>query len=230
MSLPSCITDTRGHSRRKVLPVHPEDRLHDGVLDRRVDASERLVHQEQMDRPHHESAGDLQQHALAARQLLRGRVTTAVQRDEVEQPPRSVAHLGHRAMVSAILRGQGRQENVLERRHAPEELGSLKRPGDAARSDLMRPQTINALPPQPDLARVGVIQAREQVHRRRLARAVGADEPPNLTGAHGERQPVHRYQPAEPLREPPGLHQPSVRRAGRRRHTRGSQNCWISST
>src|SRR4029453_3722851 len=152
------------------------------------------------------------------------------QRDGVEQPPRSVAHLGHRATVSAILRRQGRQENVLERRHAPEELGSLKRPGDAARGDLMRPQTIDALPPQPDLARVGVIQAREQVYRRRLARAVGADEAADLAGAQGEWKVVHRHQPAEPLRETARLDEPSVRRADELGQTSGSQNRWISST
>src|SRR5262249_5751566 len=104
----------------------------------------------------------------------------------------------------------------------------LEGPRDAARRDLVRPQAIDPLAGEPDLSRVRAIEPGEQVHRRRLARAVGADEAANLARANGERQIVHRDQPAESLGEPARLEEPVVR-DGRDTHTRGSQNRWIST-
>src|SRR4029453_7379411 len=124
-----------------------------------------------------------------------------VQGDEVEEPARAAADLGPRAVPAAVELGQSRQQDVLEHGHVAEELRRLERPRDAPRGDLVRPQSIDALAPQPDLARVGAIEAREQIDRRCLARAVGADEPATLSGTEAERQIVYRHQPAEPLRE-----------------------------
>src|SRR5439155_10304874 len=207
--------------------VHPENRLHDRVLDRRVDAGEGLVHQEQAYRVHHEAARDLQQHALAARQLLGRRVPVDVERDELEQASRSIADLAHRAMPPAAQLGQRREQDVLEHGHAPEELRRLEGPRDAARGDLVRPQPIDPFAGEPDLAGVRAIEAGEQIHRRRLARAVGADEAPHLARANGKREIVHRDQAAESLGEALRLEQPPVRnllgaRPIRDRHGGGS--------
>src|SRR5438034_2711862 len=51
-----------------LLAVHLENGLQDDVADGGMHAREGLVHEDEMERPHHEGAGDLDEHALPARE------------------------------------------------------------------------------------------------------------------------------------------------------------------
>ena len=55
----------------------------------------------------------------------------------------------------------------------------------------------------PTLSPIGSDQAEEHLDRRRLARAVGAQKPEDLTGAHRQREVRHGQRRAEPLAESP---------------------------
>ena len=191
-------------------------------------SGEGLVHEEEMDRTHHEASGDLEQHALPARKLFGQRVALPVERDDLQQPARVFEDLRPRAVTAAVERRQSRKQDVLQHRHVAEHLRGLKGPGDTPRGDLVRAQAVDPLAAQLDLSGIGAIQAREQVDGGRLARAVGTDEAADLSRTDRERKPVHRDQAAEPLGEPARLEQPPVRGGGR--HTSGSQNRWISMT
>src|SRR5258706_4639112 len=49
--------------RHALRAIHPENRLHDRVLDRRVHAGEGLIHREQANREHHQAARERQENA-----------------------------------------------------------------------------------------------------------------------------------------------------------------------
>src|SRR5262249_30189415 len=115
------------------------------------------------------------------------RVAMTVERDELQQASGALADLARWAMSAPVVLGQRRKLDVLEHGHAAEELRRLEGPRDAARGDLVRPQPVDPLAGEADLARVGRVEAGQEVHRRRLARAVGPDEAAHLARADRER-------------------------------------------
>ena len=80
-----------------------------------------------------------------------------------------------------------RDEDVLVRAQAAERPRHLERAADCARGDLVRPQALDALAPEVNLALVGAIQSGQQVDRRRLAGAVRTDQAANLAAGDVER-------------------------------------------
>ena len=64
---------------------------------------------------------------------------------------------------------------VLDHRHAREDVGTLKRPGQSTGRDLMRAHASDGVFAKADLACLGTIEAAQAVHQRRLACAVAAD-------------------------------------------------------
>src|SRR5439155_14110590 len=84
----------------------------------------------------------------------------------------------------------GSHEHVLEDGHRPEELDVLERAGDALAHDPVRRAAQERLAVEGDFAGVRLVEARDDVERRRLARAVRADEPRYLPLLHLERDAV----------------------------------------
>src|SRR5215510_1191064 len=97
--------DQEGH---RLLAIHPDDGVDDDVANGGMDARERLVHQDQVERIHHEGTGDLHEHALTAGELASLRVTHPVERHELEEPSPALADLDEWPAAPAIERGQRR--------------------------------------------------------------------------------------------------------------------------
>src|SRR5207248_8026877 len=89
--------------------------------------------------------------------------------------------------------------DVLEHRHAREELDVLERPRDAPADDPVGRRSQQALAGEGDLARIRAVQAGDQVEERRLAGAVRADQPGNLALLDREPDVVDGDDAAEPL-------------------------------
>src|SRR5262249_3776640 len=115
-----------------------------------------------------------------------GPVGDAGEADKVEQVARP--------LLAAALQAD---EDVLENRHRPEDVDVLERAGDAAPHDRVRRLAQEALAREDDRARVGLVEAGDQVEERRLAGAVRPDQPDDLAGLDVERHVVDGDDAAE---------------------------------
>ena len=95
----------------------------------------------------------------------------------------------------------GADEDVLEDGHRREELDVLERARDAPAHDLVRRRAEQALAVERDLARLGPVEARDDVEGGRLAGAVGADQAGDLALLHRERDVVEGDDAAEAARD-----------------------------
>src|SRR5260221_3918028 len=75
----------------------------------------------------------------------------------------------------------------------------LERPRDAKLRDLVRGKRRDRLPAEKYLAAVRTERPRNQVERRRLARAIWPDQPEDFAARHGEAHFVDGDQPTERL-------------------------------
>ena len=87
--------------------------------------------------------------------------------------------------------------HIVEDGELAEEADVLECPRDAACRDFIRREPDDALATQGDLARRGAVDAREEVERRGLARAVRSDEPEQFALADVEVQVGDGGKPAE---------------------------------
>ncbi len=90
-------------------------------------------------------------------------------------------------------------EDIVQHRHAPEELDILEGPAQAPGGPAIRRQTHQFPAGHEDAAGGGRDQAVDQIEAGGLAGAVGADETQNLPRLHGKRDAVHGLNPAEVL-------------------------------
>src|SRR5207248_5874844 len=90
-----------------------------------------------------------------------------------------------------------RHHDVLERRHAGEELQVLEGARDARAGGLEQAPARERLATEQHLPRGRRVEAGDDVDERALARAVGPDEPMDLAFAQGGRKPVERPYAAE---------------------------------
>src|SRR5262249_35003505 len=96
--------------------------------------------------------------------------------------------------------------------------GDLEGAGDAAVADPVRGEPADLLAAKADGPRRGWERARHAVEKRGLARAVGADQPEDLTLAHLEGHLAERGEPTEALGQPGnGQHVRGARRGNARR-------------
>ena len=84
----------------------------------------------------------------------------------------------------------GADEDVLEHGHPREERDVLERPCDAAADDLVRRELQQVLPVVENRAGIRLVESRDDVEGRRLARAVRADQAEDLTLGDVERDVV----------------------------------------
>ncbi len=88
-------------------------------------------------------------------------------------------------------------EDIFRHGHAPEKLDILKGAGQAQRGPAVRRQAHQVISGQPDGAGSGGQQPVDDIETGGFPRAVGADEPNDITGGHGERDPLQGFDPAE---------------------------------
>ena len=96
--------------------------------------------------------------------------------------------------------GVAAEEDVLEHCHRAEQLDVLERARDAAPDDPVGRRSQQAAPLEDDLPAVRPVQTGNQVEQRRLAGAVRADQPDDLTLTDVERDVVDRDDAPEPPR------------------------------
>ena len=147
----------------------------------RIERAERLVHQHHR-RVGRERACEADALALAARDLRRvaGAVVLRRQVDEVEQLVDAGGDLLLRPAEQ--LRHGG---DVLGDGHVREEADLLDHVADAA-AELGLVESVDALPVDPHVARGELDEPVDELHRRRLAAAGGADEAADVAGRNRE--------------------------------------------
>src|SRR6266581_985889 len=178
--------------------LKPVDVVEQVLEQRPVDAGRRLVEQDQV-RIGHEGPRELQELLLPvgeAPAVLGAQGREVDERDEL-LGPLARDPVGHPE--------RGHREHVFENRHLPEDARDLERPRDALAEDLVGLEAGEVLSVVDHLAAVGLEEARQEVERRRLARAVGADEAGDLAAGDGEAAAVDRPDPAEGLLQIAGL-------------------------
>src|SRR5215211_3056980 len=102
-------------------------------------------------------------------------------------------------------------EDVVEHRHALKQLDVLERPGDAEPDDGVGGDAEDVLARERDAAGVRRVEASDHVERRRLARAVRADQPRDLALVERERHVVESNNAAEASRDRVDLEQRHAR-------------------
>ena len=157
----------------------------------RVEAVGRLV-EDQQPRARQQRGGQPEALAHPEREAADAVVGDVGQADLVERAGDPVA------AVAAQPRQRG---EVLPRAQRGVEAGAVHEPGDAVGQ---RARPAHRLPEDLQLAGVGLGQPEQQAQQRRLAGAVGPDQPVDLTRRDGEVDAVERDDLAERLPDPGG--------------------------
>src|SRR5262252_3978701 len=159
-------------------------------------ARERLV--EEQDRGlQHQTAPELEQLLLSAREVLGLELLDRRQVQELEIAARAPGYLGPGRMRAR----QARHEHVLEDGHAAPQLRELKGARDAHPGVDVRRTAAHLLAAHQHAAGIRVEVAGQHVDQRGLARAVWADEPDEIALGHREIDVVVGDDAAEPLGE-----------------------------
>src|SRR6266496_130742 len=96
---------------------------------------------------------------------------------------------------------RGADENVFEDRHGLEWMGDLMGEGDAGARPGVRRERGDVAPAEDDATPVGAEPPGQDIERRGLARAIGADDADRLVLTHGQREAVEDLQRAESPRD-----------------------------
>ncbi|ORE91538.1 membrane associated protein [Stappia sp. 22II-S9-Z10] len=179
---------------------------------------------------HHHRAAELQELLLAAGEVFRPLVREVGEGEEVEHLVRLLAQrlfvggdaAGAKPGVDEVfprLRGRHHHQ-ILAHRQRVELLGELKGAQQAAPEELVRGEAGDVLAVQPHGAGGRRIEPGDDVEERRLAGAVGADQPGDGAAPDRQRHVTHGVDAAEPLRQAgDGDHRIAGRRWGDGRGT-----------
>ena len=187
-----------------------------------VEAGGRLV-EEQKARPHRQRAGDLDHALVAVGQRGRGRARPALDAHARERRLRPHGRLG-----AARADAHGGDHHVLEHAQAAEQAHPLEGPGEPGAGDLIGRPAGQVAAERQDPAAGRRQHAGDHVDQRRLARAVGADQPQDLAALEPQADAVDRAQLVEVLADlldhqrvgvgsVGGAHAPTVAHPGRTR-------------
>src|SRR6266542_4253180 len=88
-------------------------------------------------------------------------------------------------------------DDVLADRQPPEDVGTLEGSHETPPGNLVEREAVDPLPTERNDASVQMVDTSHQVHQRRFARSVGADEAVDLAWAHRHAHPVHSPHPGE---------------------------------
>ena len=94
------------------------------------------------------------------------------------------------------------EQNVVDNRQFADDLRVLEGTNQSKMNDLVRRHAVEqmlfaCLVGKTDFARIRLVELRDAVEHRGLARAVRADEPVDLVAVNVEGEIVHRAKPAE---------------------------------
>src|SRR3989454_845453 len=181
------LDEQQGHA----VAVDPANRLGQVRDDLGREAEERLVDHEQP-RPRHEAARDGDHLLLTAGERVR-RLTRARGDDREELGDALVFRLAGAARRRVI----AAEPDVLAHAEVREEAPPLEHVGDATADDAVSGQTRDGLALEGDGAGARAQQARDAVHQRGLAAAVGAEEGDHLAALDGQARPPERLVVAE---------------------------------
>ena len=185
-----------------------------------IEAGHHLVEQQDL-RIERERLGDLEPLAIGNRQLACGSIRNARETDGLEQLLRALDRAQRRASppIAAI---HCPDRDVLTHAQARERLHDLERTRDAESADPVRGQHVGDTPASElDAAPSRPKNARDEIHQRRLAAAVRADQPDDGALLHVERDLAERLQTAEAHAD---LVDPQERRAHARYALREARN------
>ena len=185
-------------------------------------AGRRLVEQQHA-RPPGQRQGDLQLALLAVREVAHGGAGAVGQAHGGKGFCRARLQIGEalqRPEHRELRPGQrlGGQQRVLAHGQGGEEVGDLKRAGQAQRGAAVLGLGRHVGAEEGDAPRGHRQRAGDQVEQRGLARAVGTDERAPLARPHGELHAVDRAKPAERLADRLQLERERLAR----RHATGS--------
>src|SRR5215831_6048262 len=141
--------------------------------------------------------------------IVRAVAATGSEPHALHDLTRALERLGHARMT-----GQGADPHVLEDGHAREGPRDLEGPGQAEAADRVRREPHDRAVTEADVPGVGGEESREQIKDRRLAGAVGSDEPEHLARRDREVEASHRPKTAEAPRQPARVEQ-------------GGHGCWL---
>src|SRR6266571_5018193 len=147
----------------------------------------RFVEQQQL-RPGHQRPPDRAHLLLAARQ--RPRLLALPFREPREEREDTVQVLSDLRPIRAL---KGAHLEVLDHRHAREELAALGRLRDPAPHDLVRRRPRDVLVFEEDRASARTVETVDRAERRGLARAVRADQRDDLACTDLQRDPLQRF-------------------------------------
>ena len=156
-----------------------------------------LVEEEQAG-PADQGAGELDPLRGPVRKPGRGPVGDVI---ELHVRERLVSRLAHGALPERSRPRVRADEHVVEDGHRRKELNVLERARDAPAHDPVRGRAEEALAVEDDLAGIGPVEPGDDVESGRLPRAVGADQPGDLTLLDVERQLGERDDAAEAARD-----------------------------
>ena len=127
----------------------------------------------------------------------------ALEPDELQQLHGPPPHVGRADAAEcrrhALATRRLADQHVLDRRQVREDPRELEGPPDALSADAVRTEADEALAAKADVAAVRRQRAGDAVEQRRLPRAVGADQPDDLTSFDLEIDAIERGEAAEVL-------------------------------
>ena len=140
--------------------------------------------------------------AISSRRFSGGVSEMAGTSMRAERPAVSITASARRMLSRAEAgAGEGAHHDVLQHRHGIEGAHHLEGAGHAGAGGRDGAEAGDAPPVEPDLAAVGRDLARDGVEQRRLAGAVGPDQPQDLAAAHVEGDVGIGLHAAEALRQ-----------------------------
>ena len=156
----------------------------------RIDAGERLIKHHEC-RVGHQQADELQELLLAVGEVGAVFVPNVAQRDDIEQ---------FLARDRAAAGPRGDDDQILERRHPPEEPGQLERAADAELVDFVRPKAVMSSH-ETNGSGIGAGDASHHVEEGRFARAVRSDYAGDSVRPDRQGRLVERLHAAEADRD-----------------------------
>ena len=148
-----------------------------------------------------ERARNLDQPLMAVREARDQFVGAAAEADEGQRLHRALGQRGVTARADHRVAGTlGADLDVFQRRHRAEQADILERPSQSRRGALMRRHVGDVGAIEHDLARCRLVETRQHVERRGLARTIRPDQRMNAAAPHLDVDAIDGLEAAEIFR------------------------------
>jgi hypothetical protein len=190
---------------RDAVAIDLAEQLHRAVHLLRVEACHDLVQQEKLG-VHRQRPGELQPLQVRDREVRRGLRDAVPEADPRQDLLGALARLRGRALMPTRAE-HGADRDVVPDAQLLERLDDLERAGDAEPPDGVTRHLRDVLSAKENRPRRRLVQSRDAVDERRLARAVGSDDTEDLPFADRQVHARHGGEAAEPLGDRAGVEQ-----------------------